>query len=149
MHLVYVDDSKDGKIICFSAIMIPSEKWLQAFNQLVEMRRIMKERGGVYIKKELHATDWVGGRGNVSDRTITRTERVEIFNWILKQIVALPDATILNAYGRRADEDELFKRLMQRIENTAKKRGSHALVISDEGKNYDHLLRKMRRLSSS
>ncbi|MCZ4264314.1 DUF3800 domain-containing protein [Erythrobacter sp. G21629-S1] len=145
MHLVYVDDSKDGKIICFSAIMIPSEKWLDAFNQLLDMRRTMKEHGGVYIKKELHATDWVGGRGNVSDRTLTRTRRVEIFNWVLRQIVKLPEVKILNAYGRRADEDELFKRLAQRIENAAKKLGSHAMIISDEGKNYDHLLRKMRR----
>lgn len=145
MHLVYVDDSKDGKTLCFSAIMIPAEKWLEAFNQLLDMRRTMKAHAGVYIKKELHATDWVGGRGNVSDRTLTRAKRVEIFNWILQQIVKLPDATILNAYGSRADEDELFMRLMQRIENTAKKRKSHALVISDEGKNYDHLLRKMRR----
>ena len=145
MHLVYVDDSKDGKTLCFSAVMIPAEKWLEAFNQLLEMRRAMKEHAGVYIKKELHATDWVGGRGNVSDRILTRTKRVKIFDWILQQIATLPDVKILNAYGTRSDEDELFKRLIQRIENTVKKLGSHALVISDEGKNYDHLLRKMRR----
>ena len=105
----------------------------------------MKRHAGVYIKTELHATDWVGGRGNVSDRTIKREKRVEIFNWVLQQIVKLPDVCILNAYGTRGDEEELFKRLMQRVENTAKKRESHAIVISDEGKNYDHLLRKMRR----
>jgi hypothetical protein len=145
MHLVYIDDSKDEKNICFSAIMIPAEKWLEAFDHLVRLRKLMKEHAEVYIKTELHATDWLGGRGNVSPKTIKRTKRVEMFNWVLDEIVKLPDVAILNAHAKRRDEDELFLRLMQRIENTAKAKKSHALVISDEGKNYDFLLRKMRR----
>lgn len=147
MHLVYIDDSKDGKAICFSALIIPAERWLEGFNQLLAMRRAMKERGGIYIKKELHATDWLGGRGNVSTRTIARVERVQIFNWVLRHIVNLPDIQILNAFGSRSKEDELFKRLIQRVENNVRKLNSHAMILSDEGKNYDALLRKMRRFN--
>ncbi len=147
MHLVYIDDSKDGKAICFSALIIPAERWLEGFNQLLAMRRTMKERGGIYIKQELHATDWVGGRGNVSNRTIVRVERVQIFNWVLRHIVNLPDIQILNAFGSRSKEDELFKRLIQRVENNVSKINSHAIILSDEGKNYDALLRKMRRFN--
>jgi hypothetical protein len=145
MHLVYIDDSKDGKEICFSALIIPAERWLAAFNQLLEMRRKMKRQAGVYINKELHATDWVGGRGNVAPQVITREKRVKIFNWVLDEITQLPEIAILNAYGRRSNEDELFKRLIQRIENNVRKQSSHAIILSDEGKNYDFLLRKMRR----
>lgn len=145
MHLVYIDDSKDNKSICFSGIMLPAERWLEAFDFLISMRGEMKKSHGIYTRTELHATDWLGGRGNVAPKTVVRTERVKLFNYVLEQIVKLPDVCILNAHGPRAAEDELFKRLMQRIENTAKARGSRALVISDEGKNYDFLLRKMRR----
>ncbi|WP_116970831.1 DUF3800 domain-containing protein [Blastomonas sp. UPD001] len=145
MHLVYIDDSKDKKSVCFSGIMLPVGVWLEAFNFLIETRRKIKASHGIYTRTELHATDWIGGRGNVAPGTVVRTERVKLFNFMLAQIVKLPGVSILNAHGPRASEDELFKRLIQRIENTAKARKSHALVISDEGKNYDFLLRKMRR----
>ena len=145
MHIVYIDDSKDEKSICFSGIMLPVENWLQSFELLVAMRRDMKLSHGIYTRLELHATDWLGGRGTVSPNTVVRTERAKLFNHVLEQIIKLPGVCILNAHGPSAAEDELFKRLMQRIENTAKARKSNALVISDEGKNYDFLLRKMRR----
>ena len=145
MHLVYIDDSKDNQSVCFSGIMLPVDRWLEAFNLLVDMRRGMKKSHGIYTRLELHATDWLGGRGTVAPGTVVRGERAKLFDLVLENIAKLPDVCILNAHGPRAAEDELFKRLMQRIENTAKARKSHALVISDEGKNYDFLLRKMRR----
>lgn len=145
MHLVYIDDSKDSKSICFSGLMLPADRWLEAFDFLIAMRREMKKSHGIYTRTELHATDWLGGRGNVAPSTVVRSERMKLFDFVLEQLVKLPDVSILNAHGPRAAEDELFKRLMQRIENTAKARRSKAIVISDEGKNYDFLLRKMRR----
>lgn len=147
MHLVYVDDSKDEKSICFSALIISAERWLESFNWLVAVRREMKKNPGIYTRLELHATDWLGGRGNVAPKTIPRVDRVSLFNYFLDRVVELPDLEILNAHSKRANEDELFKRLVQRIENNMRKKGSKAIIISDEGKNYDFLLRKMRRFN--
>lgn len=147
MHLVYVDDSKDGKSICFSALIIPADRWLEAFNWLIAVRREMKKNPGIYTRLELHATDWLGGRGNVAPTTIRREMRVALFNYVLDRIVELPGLQILNAHSAKANEDELFKRLVQRIENNARKQRCKAIIISDEGKNYDFLLRKMRRFN--
>lgn len=147
MQIVYVDDSKDEKNICFSALIIPAGRWLQAFNYLVSMRQQMKKNPGIYTRLELHATDWLGGRGNVAPTTIRRETRVSLFNYVLDRITELPEVQTLNAYSVKANEDELFKRLVQRIENNAKKSNSKAIIISDEGKNYDFLLRKMRRFN--
>lgn len=147
MHLVYVDDSKDEKSICFSAIMIPATRWLEAFDQLIAMRRAMKASHGIYTRLELHATDWLGGRGNVAPDTIPRVERMKLFNDVLDELVKLPDVAIFNAHGPRASEEKIFQYLAQRIENTARARRDQAIIISDEGKNYDHLLRKMRRIN--
>ena len=145
MHLVYIDDSKDSKSVCFFGVMLPVVQWLPAFDLLIDMSRQMKKSHGIYTRLELHATDWLGGRGTVAPVTVLRSERIKLFDYVLEQIVKLPDVSIFNAHGPRSKEDELFKRLMQRIENTAKARSSKAIVISDEGKNYDFLLRKMRR----
>lgn len=147
MHLVYVDDSKDQKSVCFSAIMIPSVRWLEAFDQLIAVRRAMKASHGIYTRLELHATDWLGGRGNVAPTTVVRTERMKLFDLVLDTIVKLPDVAIFNAHGPRNSEEKIFQRLVQRIENTAKHRDDQAIIISDEGKNYDHLVRKMRRVN--
>ncbi|WP_162233344.1 DUF3800 domain-containing protein [Sphingomonas sp. Leaf33] len=142
-----MDDSKDEKSICFSALMIPSEKWLEAFDHLIAMRRAMKASHGIYTRLELHATDWLGGRGNVAPTTVRRAERMKLFDSALDEICKIPDIAIFNAFGPRASEETLFKYLIQRFENTVKARQDQAIVISDEGKNYDHLLRKMRRIN--
>jgi Protein of unknown function (DUF3800) len=147
MHLVYVDDSKDDKSVCFSAIVIPSEQWLKAFDQLIAMRREMKNSHGIYTRIELHATDWLGGRGNVAPQTVVRSERKKLFDAVLKEVTSLPDVLIFNAHGPRNSEETLFQRLIQRIENTMKRKSDQAIIISDEGKNYDHLVRKMRRVN--
>lgn len=147
MHLVYIDDSKDEKAVCFSALIIPADRWLESFNWLVAVRREMKKSPGIYTRLELHATDWLGGRGTVAPTTIPRVTRVSLFNYVLDRIIELPEIKILNAFSLRANEDELFKRLVQRIENNARKTNNKAIIISDEGKNYDFLLRKMRRFN--
>lgn len=145
MHLVYIDDSKDEQSCCFSAIIIPADRWLEALDHLVAFRRAIKASHGVYSTIELHATDWIGGRGNVAPSTIRRDERARIFQSALQHITQLPDCSIINAHGRRREEDTLFERLCNRIQRNMQSRNSRAMIISDEGKNFDPIVRRMRR----
>lgn len=147
MHLVYIDDSKDDKDICFSAIMIPVARWMDAFDHLIGMRRTMKASDGIYTRVELHATDWLGGRGRIAPFSVPKGARVRLFDYVLSSVVLLPGVDVFNAFGHKNDENRLFERLIQRIHNTVNRRGSHALIISDNGKNYDSLLRRMRRFN--
>lgn len=145
MHLVYIDDSKDDASCCFSAIIIPSERWNEALEHLIAFRRKIKESHGVYTTIELHATDWLGGRGNVAPQTVRRDERAIIFRDALEHFTALPGAAIINAHGPRREDATLFERLCNRIQRNMETKNSRALIISDEGKNYDGLVRRMRR----
>jgi len=147
MHLVYIDDSKDETSCCFSAIILPAVRWADALEHLLAFRRAIKASHGVYIKLELHATDWLGGRGNVAPDTIMRSERGVLFRDALSQIALLPECAIINAHGPRAQELRLFERLCNRIQRNMAVRNSHAILISDEGKNFDGLVRRMRRLN--
>lgn len=147
MHIVYIDDSKDGKNICFSAVIIPADEWLNTLNLLVEMRRAMKESDGIYMKKELHATDWLGGRGNVAENAVPKGARARLYEFVLKTIANLPGIQIINAHSRKSNEMELFSRLLNRINKNVQIAGSRTIVFSDEGKNYDGLLRRMRRFN--
>jgi hypothetical protein len=147
MHLVYIDDSKDERSCCFSAIILPAIRWADALDHLLAFRRLIRDRHGVYIKLELHATDWLGGRGNVAPETIRRNERAVIFRQALEHIALLPECAIINAYGPRRAEHQLFERLCNRVQRNMAVRNSHALLISDEGKNFDGLVRRMRRFN--
>lgn len=147
MHLVYVDDSKGDRYVCFSAIAIPVASWNDALEHLIRLRREMFASDGIYITKELHATDWLGGRGSVASRFVPKAARARLFKFMLDGIADLPNAQIFNAYGHKTQEERLFERLLNRIHINMTAKESHALIISDEGKNYDFMLRRLRRVN--
>lgn len=147
MHLVYIDDSKDENACCFSAIIIPASRWQESLDHLIAFRRSIRDAHGVYMTVELHATDWIGGRGNVAPTTLLRSQRARIFEQALTHITALPDCSIMNAFGPRSSDEMLFERLCSRLQVNMLRRDSRAILISDEGKSYDGLVRRMRRFN--
>ena len=104
----------------------------------------MKQSDGVPLRLELHATDWLGGKGRLV-RHLDKADRVRIFNYFLAGITMLPGVQLINAAVPQHDEERAFEWLLNRINKNMEKADSHALIISDEGKSYDKLYRKMRR----
>ena len=147
MHLVYIDDSRDERHICFSAILIPADRWMEALDHLVGMRQAMNASDGIYTSIELHATEWLGGRGRIAPHAVPKGARSRLFDYCMSAITRIPGVSIINAIDRDFAEMTLFERLINRIQATVYHRGSHALIFSDEGKNYDALLRRMRRFN--
>jgi hypothetical protein len=115
MYLAYIDDSKDEQSCCFSAILIHEDEWRNALDYLISFRKKLKADHGIYVSIEMHATDWLGGRGNIAPTTIRRDQRALLFREALKAIVGIPSCSILNAHGPRHAQDQLFERLCNRI----------------------------------
>lgn len=147
MHLVYIDDSKDEKSICFSALLIPADQWMACLDHLIGVRKAIRGSDGIYNSIELHATDWLGGRGNVAPMTVPKGARARLFNYVLSSIALMPGVQIINAHSTKAQEMTLFERLLNRIHKNVAIAGSRAVIFSDEGKNYDALLRRLRRFN--
>ena len=147
MHIVYIDDSKDLQLACFSALIIPAGRWPDALDVLIDLRRDMKRTDGVFVRKEIHATEWNAGKGQIAPRRISKQRRARLFDRYLDGITRIPGLQIINAAGPCAQEERLFERLLMRIQVNMEKSNSRAVVFSDEGKNYDSLLRKMRRVN--
>lgn len=147
MHLIYMDDSKDADHLAFSALCIPDDKWQASLEHLIGMRRALRASDGIYTTVEMHATDWIGGRGNIAPHIVPKGARARMFNYALSSFVLLPGASLLNAFGPKGREETLFERLLNRIQVFLSKAGSRAVIFSDEGKNYDYLLRRMRRFN--
>ena len=144
MHIVYIDDSGDEQVRVFSCLAIPAQRWNDCFAQIQAFRRKLKQRDGIFVKLEFHATDFVSGRGHIADRTIPKGARCRIFKETLFETTQLPGVRLFNGAAAKQDEPRLFERLLNRINRTAIRWDSQAILVSDEGKDYTALLRKMR-----
>lgn len=149
MNLLYIDDSKDEKISIFSALSIPENNWRECFKAIRNYRRQLKASDGIYVYKELHAWKFISGRGDVSDRTVTKSRRCEIFIETLRVITTLPGIQIFNTVFSPKDDEIAFERLLNRINRTAKAQGTNAILICDQGKEaaYTRLRRRISRFN--
>jgi len=145
MHLFYIDDSGDEQFSIFSALSLSVEEWRNAFSQVRQFRRQLKREYGLYVYKELHATDFVAGRGRISDRVLTKYERSQIFRRVLEFVAQLPSAALFNAIAPKTREHWAFERMVNRIDRTLRTWGSHGLLFVDRGKEvtYRRLVRRM------
>lgn len=148
MYLAYIDDSRDERLSCFSAIIIPATRWLRLLDEIIEYRRALKQSDGIYVNKEFHATDFVAGRGDLG-ATVTKFRRSQIFNETLDFVASRRGISVMNACVPTAFEERAFERMVNRLNSGAKDRKppAHVILISDEGKSYNSLVRKMRRFN--
>jgi hypothetical protein len=79
MHFVYIDDSGDDVLACFSALIIPADQWRTLLEHLISTRQQMNASDGVYMKAEMHATDWNGGKGRLARHPISKVRRAQLF----------------------------------------------------------------------
>jgi hypothetical protein len=143
VHFCYIDDSGDDNTRVFSAVAVPSHEWRNCFSLVRDFRRDLKNRFGIYVTVEFHATEFVGGRGKIAAKDIFKGTRCSLFKETLTKIASLPGVRLFNAAAPKAFEARIYERLLNRINRTMKEWDSHAIIVSDEGKDYTGLLRKM------
>ena len=143
MHFVYIDDSGDEAIACFSALIIPADQWRDSLNHLLDVRRQMNASDGIYLKSEMHATDWNGGKGAIARHPISKQRRAQLYDFFVSGIAMMPSAQLINAAVPKAEKDRAFEWLLQRIQVNMRKAGSRCVIFCDEGKSYDAIRRRM------
>lgn len=145
MYLVYIDDSYSTGFYCFSAVAVHSDYWKQIFREIRRWRKQLKSSDGLYVYKELHATDLVAGRGRISSKIVGKYRRCQIYREGLSLLAAQRGVRIFNACSSHS-QLEAFERLLNRINVTMEKTArSHSILLCDEGAEgtYTRLARKM------
>nr|WP_150959312.1 DUF3800 domain-containing protein [Aneurinibacillus sp. XH2] len=159
MDLVYLDESGDviyteskgTRNFVLSAFIVPEESWNEVFEVIKRFRKYLKRDFEIPLYKELHARDFLNGRGRPSKkRIITKGERVEITRSFFRGLseylqefnvyainVCVPNKAGINNYDVAVD------RMLNRIQRTLKKRERQAILIFDEGK--EHLVKRLYR----
>lgn len=159
MDFVYLDESGDvsyseskgTRRFALSALIIPEESWNDVFTLFKRFRKYLSKKYGIPMYKEIHARDFLNGRGRPSkDRIINKHERVEIVKFFLTNFprlvqekgvycinVCIENKPGLNSYDIAVD------RMLNRIQRTLAKKNRQAILIFDEGK--EHLIRRVTR----
>ncbi len=143
MYLVYIDEAMEQNFCAISALAIPHDKWDDSLQMIKAFRRSLRDRYGIYVRKELHAWRLVSGRGRIAPKPIPKGLRCFIYREILKLVTELPGVMLFNATGSKKHEDVAFERLLNRIQRNAEGKGTHALLLCDEGK--EHLYPSISR----
>jgi hypothetical protein len=143
VHFVYIDDSGDERVRCYAALVIHESVWKATQAAVKQYRRGLKASDAIMVTKELHATEFVAGRGQLGARVVFKGRRCQIFKETLALIAGLPNVHLFNAISPRMNERLLFERLVNRINRTMAEWKSNALIVHDEGKDYTSLVRRM------
>ena len=143
MYFVYIDDSGDEKVRCYSALLIHEAAWKQSHDAIRAFRRNLKRSDGMFVTRELHATEFVAGRGRVGTEIVPKGRRCEIFRETLRLIASLPNVHLFNCVATKANEKLVFERLINRLHAAMCAWKSHALIVHDEGKDYTSLVRRL------
>lgn len=122
VRLFYVDESFDQSKFCLSAIGIRHTEWRECFSRVRQHRTILKQDHGIFLRKEIHAHEFVNGRGRIADRIIGKHARSRIFEGLLRVVAQLPNVMVINicldVAGRKNVQLDAWDRLTNRIERS-------------------------------
>jgi hypothetical protein len=151
-EIAYIDESYDQSLFAMSALIIPTHAWRDSFDRIQTYRRHLKSKYGIFTSKELHATDFVAGRGRISSKTVPKGLRAFLFRQTLTVVASLPGAAIISgAWGAKGHShnvlhEHAFARIQERLQRRCVKQDSQMLLFVDEGKEQE-LQRVARRTS--
>lgn len=145
MLFAYLDESKENNaFFVYCALVVNGDRWPAVFEKVKTFRRRLREKHGIYMAQELHASEFASGKGRVSDRVIDRPTRAEIFREVLTFIATTKAFAIMSSVNQ--SQSRAFERLMNRINRTAEAKGNHkVLLICDEGEQRQ-VTREIRRM---
>jgi len=124
VRIFYLDESYDNAKFCLSAIAIRHAEWKECFELVKEHRKQLKQDYGIFLRKEIHATDFVSGRGKISNNHIGKWQRSRIFFGLLQLVARLPRVLVFNVCldvpKYRDPQMVAWDRMLNRIERTMK-----------------------------
>lgn len=143
MFVAYVDDSGDSNSFVLGAVLVDSQRWLAALDQLISYRAELSRTVGFRMRYELKATRFVSNGGPWRRLKVPMRKRFGIYKLALSELASLVPAvrTVAVVIPDRADSrlqgsprEAAWDVLMERLERfgTNGKNGE-CLIIADEG----------------
>lgn len=145
MWFAYIDESKEqNSVFVYSALIVRGERWSSVFSTVKDFRRRLRAEHGIFQSHELHAWKFASGKGQISDRPLSKLQRAGIFRQTLSFISGCRSFRLFTSIN--VNELYAFERLVNRINRTAAEFDEHVLLFCDEGQEveFTRRIRKMR-----
>ena len=147
MRLYYIGGSEGPRHYVRSALGVDAERWNELFRDLHSWRLDLRDRYGIPLCLELHASDLLAGWGmhaRIGDTAerLTRQQGAEVFLSGLRRLedaarsmggIEVINVCLDKAESRRYEQVSL-DRLLNRINTSVASVGRHAFLIFGEGK---------------
>ncbi|MEM6383443.1 MAG: DUF3800 domain-containing protein [Pseudomonadota bacterium] len=150
MYFLYIDDSTDRPTNVFSALLVPHDKWNEAFAYIKLWRGHLRDTHRIPLYAELHATEFLSGRGSRGVLGhLSRRIRSQIFHKhfeVVEHMKTKFGVRMINVCNDDDDQFRAFERMLNRVNRTMQSWNSYAYLICDEGKElqYTRMVRRMR-----
>jgi len=145
LYFVYIDESYDETHYAYSAIFINAFAWNDTFKDVVNWRKKWFDQHNIPLDYELHATKFVGGRGEFPSNR-NKTFRADLFFEAIGFIEGISGIFIINAItSNKRSHLTLFEYMLNRISRTLQTKGAIGILICDEG-NEHKLTAKVRQM---
>jgi len=148
-EIAYIDESYDSEVFCMSALVVPTFGWRDAFLRLQAYRKHLKRKYGIFTSKELHATEFVAGRGRIAPQPIPKGLRAFLFKEHLDVIGSLRGTAVISGAWPRVGSSlgdthtRAFSRIQERLQRRCVEHDLQMLMVIDEGKEAE--LRRIAR----
>jgi hypothetical protein len=147
MYLIYIDESYDKTHFVYSAIFIDAFAWNTYFDHVLKWRKEWFEKYQIPLDFELHATDFVGDRGEFP---LNRNKlfRSTLFHEAIGRIELIDNIKIINAITQEKKKHiRLFEYMLNRINRTLETLNAYGVLICDEGNEntLTSMVRKMKK----
>ena len=95
-YLIYVDESYDETHFAYTAMFVNAFQWNEYFKQVLDWRKDWFAQHGFRPDSELHATNFIGGRGG-EDTNRNKEFRAELFYEAIGRVENMAGIQIINA----------------------------------------------------
>lgn len=145
MYLFYMDESYDTNSYAYSSVFVPAFCWNGVFRDVVSWRRDLFKNHSIDPEYEIHATDFIGGRGQPHNNR-DKKYRAKMFNEFIKVFENLHEVFVINAItGTKQNYPRLFERMLNRINRTLEMKNAYGVLVCDEG-NEGKLISMVRKM---
>ena len=164
MFLTYFDESGDSGVynsptdwFVLNAVLVHETAWLRTLDELVRLRRDLRDRYGIMPRKELKGMHFRKGEGAFEGLGIPRHQRFRIYQEIMDfeaQLDIKTYSVAIHKAGAAARGWEprfaAWKFAIERLHTFCSKQGDYATLFPDEGHGFfiRQLVRRMRRHNS-
>lgn len=161
VYICYFDESGDPGVpsatlisptnwFVLGCVVVEDIDWLDTLNNLVELRRKLRDEHGLPPREELKGSHFLSGEGIFKDRGIGRRRRMRVYRFIMNFQSSLPIRVFSVAVEKQKSAARgwdpqycAWTFALQRLDTLCRKTDERCMIFPDEG--YGWFIRKIIR----